>query len=738
LIKSSPADTQRLGKYELRERLGHDGMTEVWKAFDTELHRYVTIKLLHTNLQTDPEFINRFSHEARLVASLHHPNIVQVHDFQMTHSSEINTPIAYIVMDYMECETLADFMHTTTRADKLPDPTSIVHRFASISKAIDHAHREGVIHGDIKPAHILLDKRHSAPNSTGLPMLTDFGIAKIVGTGIGIPSGVWLGTPLYVSPERAQGHPATERSDIYSLGVILYELYTGVCPFQGENATAILMQHVISAPKHPALINPAIPQALSAVIMQALAKNPAERFPSASALTTAVAEALHVPLPTGLFLSAHLSNTITGSTPIPPDHLSSSPGITLQRTQQSQPIAAPIKLLPSPPAAQSRNTWKWKLMACSIVLSILASSILISLHTLYAGQTSPPPGTLTFTDSGQYDPSTTVGYNDIVTLSLHHLTTPGTGQAYFAWLLPDQADDQTVPLLLGRLSVNAGDATLHYASPSHTNLLAHYSGVRIIEEPASPDPNVPSQDPKTWRWEGRLPNTPNPGDAHQYSFLSHLRHLLAEDRTLQENTIPGGLVIWMTRNVAKVQEWSSAAQGGWRPQMSDGDAELIHKNLIRIMDYLDGQTYVWQDVPAGSPWLVDPVAGKFGLLSHTQNQEPPGYLQHVDTHLKGLTASPGHTDEQQKIAIQANSVIARMINDLIQVRKNAVQLVKRSNSQLRQSDTLTLLNEIATLTREANSGWFDTATHENIGGAIWLNMRLQQLATISLQISSQQ
>ena len=91
----------------------------------------------------------------------------------------------------------------------------------------------------------------------------------------------------------------------------------------------------------------------------------------------------------------------------------------------------------------------------------------------------------------------------------------------------------------------------------------------------------------------------------------------------------------MTRNAGKVEEWSSAAQGGWGSQMSDGDADLIHSNLIRILDYLDGQTYVGQDVPAGSPWLVDPQAGKFGLLSYTQGQEPPGYLQHVDTHLTG-------------------------------------------------------------------------------------------------------
>jgi serine/threonine protein kinase len=741
LITSSPASTQRLGKYEFREKLGLDGVVEVWKAFDTEVHRYVTIKLLHANLQTDLEFINRFSREAPVVAALHHPNIVQIHEFQMIRSPAIKAPVAYMVMDCIEGETLADYIRTTSRTDKLPALADIVYLFASISKAIDYVHREGIIHGDIKPTNILLDKRHTASRSIGMPMLTDFGIAKIVGANSGMVSGMWLGTPLYVSPERAQGSLGTERSDIYSLGVILYEICTGICPFRGENVTAVMMQQIVSAPKPPALINPAIPPALSEAILCAMAKNPAERFSSASALTAAVAEALHLPPPAGLFLSAHLSNTLLEPTHVHPDRPEPSPAIAPQKVQQSQPKVSGSKVSPTPtslPTVLLRRAWNWKLIACLVALCVLIGSTLVSLHALHAGPANPVMGTLTFMDSGQYDPNTTVGYNDIVSLSLHHLTAPGTGNAYFAWLMPDQADDGTVPILLGRLSVDAENATLRYASPAHTNLLAHYSGVRIIEQPASTDPSAPSQDPKTWRWDGWLPNTPTPGDPHQYSFLSHLRHLLAEDPTLHENAIPGGLVIWITRNVGKVQEWSSAAQGGWQSQMADGDADLIHRNLIRILDYLDGQTYVWQDVPAESPWLVDPVAGKLGLLSYTQSQEPPGYLQHVDIHLKGLTSSPSHTDEQKQITIQADSVITRMINDLTQVRKDATQLVKRNNDQLRQPDTLTLLNEMATLTKEANSGWFDTTTHDNIGGAIWLNMRIQQLATISLESSTQQ
>ncbi len=755
---------QRLGKYELRERLGYGGVAEVWKAFDTELHRYVAIKLLHADLQTDPEFMTRFSREARFIAALHHPNIVQIYDFQTAQPLEINAPIAYMVMDYIEGETLAQYLHRTSRAGQFPAPTDIVHLFASISKAIDYAHREGMIHRDIKPANILLDKRNAAPNLMGEPVLTDFGIARIMGASSDTMSGMLLGTPLYISPEQAQGYPGTERSDIYSLGVILYEICTGVCPFRSESVTAILMQQISSAPTPPAVFNPAIPPTLTTAILCAMAKDPAERFSSASALTAAIAEAFRLPMPTGLFLPTHPSRDLLGPTYLGLHQSGPSPYLVLQGAQQSQPLpvkdalpqtppsapaaaqftgsppasgtefpviatsSAPVPLLhpsavpnalapplstasgtkfppTSPPlyTVRSGKVGRRKLLAWFVVLFVLFGATIVSLITLANGRASPTSvpetvGTLTFTDTGQYDPDITVGYNDIVTLSLHSLTAPQAGNAYFVWLMPDQGDDGTVPILLGRLSVSAGNAILSYTSPAHTNLLAQYSGVRITEQPASNDPSNPSPDPTTWRWQGWLPHTPTPGDPNQFSMLSHFRHLLAKDPTLQANNIPGGLLIWMTRNVGKVAEWSSAAQGGWGSQMADGDAELIHRNLIRILDYLDGQTYIGQDVPVGSPWLAEPsLPAKFGLLSYTQNQQPPGYLQHVNTHLTGLVGSPDRTEEQKKVAIQVDRAIERMINDLTQVRKDAVQLVQRNNDQLRQPDTFTLLNEMAKL-----------------------------------------
>src|SRR5205085_7679232 len=291
---------RRLGKYELRERLGRGGMGEVWKAFDTQLQRNVAIKLLHADLQSDPSFVTRFQREAQVIASLHHPNIVQIFDFQVSQSTESQSSTAYMVMDFVEGQTLADYIRSTSRTGKFPPAEDLIHLFTPISAAIDYAHQKGMIHRDIKPANILLDKRHTSRNPLGELILTDFGIAKLIGTSSNTLSGWWFGTPLYTSPEQARGYPGNERSDLYSLGIILYEICTGVLPFQGENAAAILMQHVNAMPTSPVLINPSIPPALTLVILRSIAKDPEARFPSAVAMTIALAEALNMPIPEAL------------------------------------------------------------------------------------------------------------------------------------------------------------------------------------------------------------------------------------------------------------------------------------------------------------------------------------------------------------------------------------------------------------------------------------------------------
>ena len=279
---------QHLGKYELQERLGQGSMAEVWKAFDTQSHRYVAIKLFHANLQADSDFSTRFQREAQVIASLHHPNIVQCYDFSIPqHIGTQNIP-AYIVMDYVEGETLASYIRNTARKGKFLPVADIVRLWTPIGMAFEYAHQHGVVHGNIKPANILLDKRKTSSNSMGEPIVTDFGMTKLLGVTAGNTSGWWVGTPLYIAPEQVMGSPGDERSDIYSLGIMLYEICTGTLPFQGNSPASIMMQHVNTIPASPAMINPNLSPALTTIIMRNIAKDPSALFPSAGALVAAL------------------------------------------------------------------------------------------------------------------------------------------------------------------------------------------------------------------------------------------------------------------------------------------------------------------------------------------------------------------------------------------------------------------------------------------------------------------
>ncbi|HTK10398.1 MAG TPA: serine/threonine-protein kinase [Ktedonobacteraceae bacterium] len=340
-------ETRKLGKYEMQSRLAQGGMGEVWKAFDSQLKRTVAIKLLRTDLQHDPEFTLRFEREAQLIAALRHPNIVQIHDFDIT--SENEKTVAYMVMDYVKGQTLADYIRSTSRKGNFPSAEDITYIFAITSLAMDYAHEKGMIHRDIKPANILLDQRLSTARSMGEPTLTDFGIARLQGVATGTVVGSLLGTPLYISPEQARGLHGDKRSDLYSLGIILYEMVTGVTPFRGETTMAILMQHLNEIPTPPALINPNIPSELSLVILKSIAKQPEDRYNSASDMTVALADALHAPLPERFIHALRANSRTRGLTATPQSPTIPSPLTrTPQQLTHSQPIVSTRPLQQSP------------------------------------------------------------------------------------------------------------------------------------------------------------------------------------------------------------------------------------------------------------------------------------------------------------------------------------------------------------------------------------------------------
>src|SRR6266567_2693137 len=283
---------RNLGKFKLQECIEKVGRVETWKAVDPSFRRYVTIKIFHDDQeqQNDPNFIPRFEREARVLRTLQHSNIVSIFDVRIARSPESESITGYLLMDYIEGATLDDYIRNIAQTGKFPPPRDIVYLFKAISSAIDYAHQKGIVHGNIKPANILLNKWSLM--SIGEPVLTGFGTAKLLGTCTSVLSLWGLETPLYLSPEQCQGQSGNEQSDIYALGVILYEMCTGTLPFQGDSPSDIMVQHINVAPKPPILINPDISPALSAIILHSLEKNPTMRFPNATDMATALAEVL--------------------------------------------------------------------------------------------------------------------------------------------------------------------------------------------------------------------------------------------------------------------------------------------------------------------------------------------------------------------------------------------------------------------------------------------------------------
>ncbi len=277
---------QRLGKYELQYILGKGTVGEVWKAHDLSTHRDVALKILYTDLQrSDPHFLTRFIKDSQVLVSLHHDALVEVYEANISRREHPNELVAYLASEYVESSTLAQYMQTTTHLGKIPALSEIVYLFTRLGVALDYAHQQGIVHGNLTPTNILLRKQEDTQFPGGEPVLSDLGLEQVLGVQIS-PH-----LPFYLSPEQAQNGPAQPRSDVYALGVILYELCTGVVPFQGESTVAILTQHIRGLPTPPVLINPKLPPALSEVILRALSKDPATRFAKASLLAAAIADA---------------------------------------------------------------------------------------------------------------------------------------------------------------------------------------------------------------------------------------------------------------------------------------------------------------------------------------------------------------------------------------------------------------------------------------------------------------
>lgn len=266
---------KQFGTYRIVGPLGEGGMAAVYKAYQPGMERYVAVKVLPRQLAVEAEFAGRFAQEARLLARLQHPHILPIFDYGTEEG------YTYIVMPFIESGALAEQLQGQPLS--LSEISRIV---AQIGSALDYAHAQGLIHRDIKPSNILVDKQ-------GNCILTDFGIAKLYeGTAQFTNTGGIIGTPTYMSPEQGSGREVTSRSDIYSLGVVLYQMVTGRVPFRAETPMAVIFKHIHDPLPPPRSLNPTVPEPVEGVILKSLAKEPADRYTTAGELVQALQSAI--------------------------------------------------------------------------------------------------------------------------------------------------------------------------------------------------------------------------------------------------------------------------------------------------------------------------------------------------------------------------------------------------------------------------------------------------------------
>jgi serine/threonine-protein kinase len=450
------------GPCVLKERIGSGGMAVVYRGYQESLDRYVAVKVLQSRLAKDPDFVTRFRREALAVARLSHPNILHVHDAGLAHGAY------YIVMDLAVGGTLQDQLAGRPLGVERARTAGI-----QLAEALDYAHRQGLVHRDVKPSNVLID-------SSGRYLLTDFGIAKALHGATSLTrTGESIGTPEYMAPEQVTGGAIDARTDVYALGVVLYEMLAGCVPFRTSTPMATLYKHVHEEPAPLRSVNPAVPAWLEAVVHRALAKNPAERFQRAGEMARA--------------LRAETVPAAAVQVPVAARRVAPGP---------SRGAAQPT---PTPQPAQQNSSRYGRIvpMLVAIIAILTVAIFAVSVWLVMAGRgesgqtlaTSPGAVGPTATSSGREQPATAVV---VVITSSPVPTLPATATLFSIGpsvtptahvVAPDTATPDTAPT--GTPLGNGGDAGVETGTQ-----------VPLL----SPTPNTPTPTPT--RTPTKRPPTP--------------------------------------------------------------------------------------------------------------------------------------------------------------------------------------------------------------------------------------
>jgi len=387
-----------------------------------------------------------------------------------------------------------------------------------------------------------------------------------------------------------------------------------------------------------------------------------------------------------------------------------------------------------------------------LLLATTLSALLLLPHkhtstATPAAPTIPVVGHVYFLSSGQLYVNNNQGIYDQVLIDLHNLAAPGAGKSYYAWLLGDSNQSDVPWIALGKLSVTQGQ--VHFLYPgdqTHSNPLIDFSRLLMTQEESSAPAVNPLLDTRTWRYYGQIYQLPSPKDPNHFSMLDHLRHLLVQAPELTVLGLPGGLSIWLLRNVEEILRWSVEAKDRFR------NTAAVRALLSNILYYLDGECAPTdlQGAPAGTPLtpgnatlaqiarfsLINPCLQEqqeqADILKQVFRATPHDYVDHTLLHLTGVVQSPGTTPEQSALARQLTRAVSDLKTVLERVRQDARQLVQPTDEQLHQPSAFALVGDMALEARYAYAGQTDPITGTNQGGALWIYNNVQRLATFDV------